>query len=101
MKGGEISGDDEHILIEDVHDAVAGLVELIKTFKSKNKMAQAITSSLFKRRQEEAEALIDRAVSHLHVSAGSLLVGTFVCCVGYLVRRRTRGFCLKCGVTDD
>lgn len=69
MKDGEITGEAEHILIEDVHDAVADLVELIKTYKSNNKMAQAITSSLFKRRQEEVEALIDRAVSHLHVSA--------------------------------
>lgn len=57
-------------MIEDVHDAVADLVEIIKTYRSKHKMAQVMTSTIFKRRQEEAEALIDRAVSHLHVSAG-------------------------------
>lgn len=75
-KGGETSGEAERVLIEDVHGAIADLVELIKTFRSKNRMAQAMTSTLFKRRQEEAEALIDRAVSHLHVSAASSLFKT-------------------------
>lgn len=66
-KGGEIR-EAERFLIEDVHDAVVDLVELIKTYRSKHKMAQVIMSTLFKRRQEEADAMIERAVSHLHVS---------------------------------
>lgn len=67
-KDGEISGEADRFLIEDVRDAVADLVELIKTYRSKNRMSQVIMSTLFKRRQEEADAVIDRAVSHLHVS---------------------------------
>lgn len=57
----------EHILIQDVHDAVADLVELIKTYKSKNRLAQVVVSSLFKRRQEEADAVISCAMSRLQV----------------------------------
>ena len=54
--------------MENVYDAVEDLVQLIKTFESKNRLVQIFTSSLFKRRQEEAEALIDRAVMQLQVS---------------------------------
>lgn len=43
-------------------------MELIKTYQSKNQLAQVITSSAFHRRQEEAEAVIDSALSCLQVS---------------------------------
>lgn len=43
-------------------------MELIKTYQSKNQLAQVMTSSLFQRRQEEAEAVIDSAISRLQVS---------------------------------
>lgn len=55
------------MLIQDVHDAVADLVEWIKTYQSKNKLSQVVVSSLFKRRQEEADAVIDSAMSRLQV----------------------------------
>lgn len=51
-----------------MHDAVADLVELVKTFKSKNKLAQVMMSTLFKQRQAEADAVIDNAMSRLQVS---------------------------------
>lgn len=70
-KDGEVRGEAERFLIGDVHDAVADLVELIKTYRSKNKMARVIMSTLFKRRQEEADAVIDRAISHLQVSVAA------------------------------
>lgn len=64
-------------MISDVHDAVGDLVELIKTYKSKNRLSQMVMSTLFKRRQEEADAVINMAISRLHVS--------FVCAVLYLL----------------
>ena len=59
------------MFIEDVRDAVGDLVEIIKTYKSKGRISQVLTSTLFKRRQEEAEAVIDAAVCRLQVSAVS------------------------------
>lgn len=54
-------------MLEDVNDAIGDLVEIIKTYKGKNKISQVLMSSLFKQRQDEAEAIIDRAISRLHV----------------------------------
>lgn len=51
-----------------MHDAVSDLVELTKTYQSKNKLAQVLTSTLFKRRQDELDAVVDRAILRLHVS---------------------------------
>ena len=55
-------------MIEEVHYAVEDLVELIKTYQSKNRMSKVLTSTLFKRRQDELEAVVDRAILRLHVS---------------------------------
>lgn len=57
------------MFIEDVRDAVGDLVEIIQTYQSKGRISQVMTSTLFKRRQEEAEAIIDAAVCRLQVSA--------------------------------
>lgn len=61
-------GETERILVQDVHEAVQDFVQVIQTYKSKNRFTQVLTSSLFKRRWAEAEALVDRAILHLHVS---------------------------------
>lgn len=66
-QGSETSTEAERVLVEDVFDAVEDLVELIKTFESKNRLSQIICSSLFKRRVEEAEALIDSTIVRLQV----------------------------------
>eukprot|EP00903_Cladosiphon_okamuranus_P019138 g17605.t1 len=65
-KGEGVTDEAERVAIEDVRDAVADLVALIKTYQSKNKVVQVLWSTLFKRRQEEAEAVIDKAISRLH-----------------------------------
>ncbi|CAM9214903.1 unnamed protein product, partial [Ectocarpus sp. 8 AP-2014] len=67
-KGGDTTGETARVLIEDVHDAIFDLVELIKTFQSKNKFSKVFLSRLFKRRQEELDAVVDRAVSRLQLS---------------------------------
>lgn len=66
-QGSETSTEAERILVEDVFDAVEDLVEIIKTFESKNRLGQIISSSLFKRRVEKAEALIDSTIVRLQV----------------------------------
>lgn len=68
-KSGNTSDEGECVAIEEVRDAIGNLVGLIKAYQSKNKVAQVMMSTLFKRRQEEAEAVIDRAMSRLQVRA--------------------------------
>ena len=68
FQGGVRNTEAERVLIEEVRDAVADLVELIKTYQSKNKLSQLLTSTLFKRRQEELDAIVDSTILHLQVS---------------------------------
>lgn len=68
-KGDDIDGDMERMLIEDVQTAVGDMVELIKTYRSKNRLSQVIVSTMFKRRLAETEAVIDRAIIDLKVSS--------------------------------
>ena len=58
----------EDYISSQVHDAILDLVELIKTFQSKNKLSKLFLSTLFKRRQEELDAVVDRAIMRLQVS---------------------------------
>ena len=67
-QGGDTTGQAARVLIEDVHDAISDLVELIKTFQSKNKLSRLFMSTLFKRRQDELDAVVDRAITRLQVS---------------------------------
>eukprot|EP00903_Cladosiphon_okamuranus_P009885 g9389.t1 len=66
-KGGDTTGETARVLIEDVHDAIFDLVELIKTFQNKNKLSKVFLSTLFKRRQEELDAVVDRAITRLQL----------------------------------
>lgn len=68
-------GEAARVLIEDVHEAIFDLVELIKTFQSKNKLSKLFLSTLFKRRQDELDAVVDRAITRLQVTELNLLVG--------------------------
>ena len=60
-------GEAARVLIDDVQDAIFDLVELIKTFQSKSKLSKLLLSTLFKRRQEELDAVVDRAMTRLQV----------------------------------
>lgn len=57
------------IMIENVQGAIGDLVDLIKTFRSKNKITQVVVSTLFKRRMDETQAVINDACSELMVSS--------------------------------
>ncbi|CAM9606844.1 unnamed protein product, partial [Hapterophycus canaliculatus] len=67
-KGGETNGQAERVMIEDVHDAMFDMVELIKAYQSKNKLSKVLMSTLFRRRQEELDAVVDRAIIRLQLS---------------------------------
>ncbi|CBJ27854.1 conserved unknown protein [Ectocarpus siliculosus] len=73
------------VLMEEVHDAVSDLVELIKTYQNKSKVGKVLTSTLFKRRQGELNAVIDRAIWGLHLGL-QVQVGHDV---AHLVKRST------------
>ncbi|CBJ30083.1 putative CTR1-like protein kinase/ leucine rich repeat-containing protein [Ectocarpus siliculosus] len=66
-KGGDTNSEVERALLEEVHDAVSDLVDLIKTYQNKNKLSKVLMSTLFKRRQEELDAVVDKAILHLHL----------------------------------
>lgn len=55
-------------LIENVQDAIADMVALIKTYRSMKRITQVVVSTLFKRRMEETEAVIDQTFADLMVS---------------------------------
>ncbi|CAM9265476.1 unnamed protein product, partial [Ectocarpus sp. 8 AP-2014] len=84
-KGGDTSTEEERVLMEEVHDAVSDLVELITSYQNKSKLGKVLTSTLFKRRQDELNAVIDRAIWGLHLGL-QVQVGHDV---AHLVKRST------------
>lgn len=58
-------------MVEDVYDSVKSLVGIMQTYKARGKMSKLLVSSLFKRRQEEAETVIKDAISSLQVGLAS------------------------------
>ncbi|CAM9095208.1 unnamed protein product [Ectocarpus sp. 6 AP-2014] len=84
-QGGDTSTEEERVLMEEVHDAVSDLNDLIKTYQNKSKLAQLLTSTLFKRRQDELNAVMDRAIWGLHLGL-QVQVGHDV---AHLVKRST------------
>ena len=68
VQGGDTIGEVARGMIEDVHGAIFDLVQLIKTYQSKNKLSRLFMSTLFKRRQEELNAIVDQAIMRLQVS---------------------------------
>ncbi|CBN75056.1 Transmembrane receptor kinase [Ectocarpus siliculosus] len=65
--GENTTGKVARMLIDDVHEAIFDLVELIKTYQSKNKLSKVLMSTLFKRRQDELDAVVDRAIVRLQL----------------------------------
>ncbi|CAM9529744.1 unnamed protein product, partial [Ectocarpus fasciculatus] len=84
--GGDTNGEVARVLMEDVHDAVCDLVELIKTYQSKNRLSKVLMSTLFKRRQDELDAVVDRAILRLHLGL-QVQVGHDVCEVKEVMHR--------------
>ena len=57
----------EAFLLEEVRISVNDLLQIMQAYRSKNKLSRILVSSLFKRRQEEAETAIDKALSRLEL----------------------------------
>ena len=58
----------KRMLMKNVEDAIADMVGLIKTYRSKRRMTQVVVSTLFKRRMAETEEVINLALTDLMVS---------------------------------
>ncbi len=67
VQSGNTTTAEQRDLIEEVLYAVEDLVELIKTYQSKNKLTKVFLSTSLKRRQEDLEVAIDRALGRLQV----------------------------------
>ncbi|CAN0222017.1 unnamed protein product [Pylaiella littoralis] len=66
-RGGDTIGVVARGMIEDVHGAIFDLVQLVETYQSKNKLSRLFMSTLFKRRQEELDAVVDQAIMRLQL----------------------------------
>lgn len=58
---------EENDLLENVQNSIKALVEIIRAHKSQNKFSQVLVSKLFQKRQNEAEAAINEAITLLQV----------------------------------
>ncbi|CAM9776414.1 unnamed protein product, partial [Ectocarpus sp. 12 AP-2014] len=80
-------GDDQavRVLLEDVQDSIADLLQIIESYKSKNALSKVFVSSLCKKRQEEAEVAINAAVQRLQLGL-QVRVGQDLASVGEAVQ---------------
>lgn len=62
-------GEATRVLVDDVHDSIADMVQIMQSYRSKNMLSRVFVSSLFKKRQEEAEESINACVQRLQVQA--------------------------------
>lgn len=60
-------GEAERVLLEDVQESIADMVQIMQSYKNKNMVSKVFVSTLCKRRQEEAEAAINSAIQRLQV----------------------------------
>ncbi|CBN73941.1 Putative Leucine Rich Repeat Protein Kinase (Partial), partial [Ectocarpus siliculosus] len=80
-------GDDQavRVLLDDVQDSIADLLQIIESYKSKNALSKVFVSSLCKKRQEEAEVAINAAVQRLQLGL-QVRVGQDLASVGEAVQ---------------
>lgn len=62
-----MDGEVERILLEDVQESIEDMLQIMRSYKSKNTVSKVFVSTLCKRRQDEAEAAINSAVQRLQV----------------------------------
>eukprot|EP00904_Undaria_pinnatifida_P006344 jgi/Undpi1/283/HiC_scaffold_1.g00279.m1 len=55
----------KRMLIENVQDAIGDMLGLIRTYNSKKRITQVVVSTLFKRRMEETDAVINQTFADL------------------------------------
>ena len=59
-----------------MHFQVQNLVNLIKMYQNKNKLSKVLMATSFKRRQEDLEVAIDRALQNLQVGPLPVVLAT-------------------------
>lgn len=69
VKDTEASREIKRMLIGDVQDAIGDMLDLIRTYSSKRRITQVVVSTLFKRRMDETEAVINQTFADLMVSS--------------------------------
>ncbi|CAB1104612.1 unnamed protein product [Ectocarpus sp. CCAP 1310/34] len=69
VKTGRGDGQAVRVLLDDVQDSIADLLQIIESYKSKNALSEVFVSSLCKKRQEEAEVAMKTAVQSFHSSS--------------------------------
>ena len=73
-RGSETTVKAELVLIQDVYDSIHDLVDLVKTYQNRNKISQLLTSTIFRKRQDEFGSIVENAISSLqfglHVQVG-------------------------------
>ncbi|CAM9099897.1 unnamed protein product, partial [Pylaiella littoralis] len=57
-------------LREDVRDSIAGMVQIMQSYRSKSMFSRVFVSDLFRKRQEEAEESINACVQRLQLGLG-------------------------------
>ena len=67
QKGEGKRGEAERVLLEDVQESIADMVQIMQSYRNKNMVSRVFVSTLCKRRQEEAEAAINSTVQRLQV----------------------------------
>lgn len=72
-QGGQLLDEADRVLLEEVRESIDDLVQLIHIYRRKNRMVRVMTSTLFRRRQEELEAGINLAVNRLQARDQNVL----------------------------
>lgn len=60
-------GEAARVLLDDVQDSIQDMVQIMQSYRSKNMLSRVFVSSLFKKRQEEAEEGINACIQRLQV----------------------------------
>ncbi|CBN73944.1 Two component regulator three Y domain protein/ leucine rich repeat-containing protein [Ectocarpus siliculosus] len=84
-KAGKGDSQAVHVLLDDVQDSIADLLQIIESYKSKNALSKVFVSTLCKKRQEEAEVAINAAVQRLQLGL-QVRVGQNLASVGEAVQ---------------
>ncbi|CAM9436323.1 unnamed protein product, partial [Ectocarpus sp. 12 AP-2014] len=82
---GRGDGQAVRVLLNDVQDSIADLLQIIESYKSKSALSKVFVSSLCKKRQEEAEVAINAAVQRLQLGL-QVRVGQDLASVGEAVQ---------------
>lgn len=69
IQGGETIGEVALSFIEEVHGAIFDLSQLMTAYHSMSRLNKLLKSTLFKRRHDELNAVVDQAIIRLQVSA--------------------------------